>query len=127
MPWSKTSSQRQRNSGKLFAGSGGEIRTRSTWASSIEYILQWRKEHFEDPINPTNTHSIEEAEPEDFGLSSLITGVEVTRAVKQLHSRSTLGLEEIRPEVLKALDVVGLSWLTSLCNIARTLGTMPLE
>ncbi|KAI3366635.1 hypothetical protein L3Q82_009321 [Scortum barcoo] len=31
------------------------------------------------------------------------------------------------PEYLKSLDVVGLSWLTRLCNIAWRLGTVPLE
>ncbi|KAI3377887.1 hypothetical protein L3Q82_008465 [Scortum barcoo] len=37
------------------------------------------------------------------------------------------GVDEIRPEYLKSLDVVGLSWLTCLCNIAWRLGTVPLE
>ncbi|KAI3368719.1 hypothetical protein L3Q82_025414 [Scortum barcoo] len=37
------------------------------------------------------------------------------------------GVDEIRPEYLKSLDVVGLSWLTRLCNIAWRLGTVPLE
>ncbi|KAI3355396.1 hypothetical protein L3Q82_018240 [Scortum barcoo] len=36
-------------------------------------------------------------------------------------------VDEIRPEYLKSLDVVGLSWLTRLCNIAWRLGTVPLE
>ncbi|KAK3523596.1 hypothetical protein QTP70_002710 [Hemibagrus guttatus] len=35
--------------------------------------------------------------------------------------------EEIRPEYLKSLDVVGLSWLTRLCNIAWRSGTVPLD
>ncbi|TWW78160.1 R2DM Retrovirus-related Pol polyprotein from type II retrotransposable element [Takifugu flavidus] len=38
-----------------------------------------------------------------------------------------LGVDEIRPEFLKALDVVGLSWLTQLCNIAWTSGAVPLD
>ena len=33
----------------------------------------------------------------------------------------------IRPEYLKSLDVVGLSWLTRLCNIAWQSGTVPLD
>jgi len=36
-------------------------------------------------------------------------------------------VDEVRPEFLKALDVVGLSWLTRLCNIAWTSGTVPLD
>ncbi|KAK3543704.1 hypothetical protein QTP70_027204 [Hemibagrus guttatus] len=36
------------------------------------------------------------------------------------------GVDEIRPEYLKSLDVVGLSWLTCLCNIAGiTLLSLP--
>ena len=36
-------------------------------------------------------------------------------------------MDEIRPEFLKALDVVGLSWLTRLFNIAWTSGAVPLD
>ncbi|KAK3558055.1 hypothetical protein QTP86_006473 [Hemibagrus guttatus] len=36
-------------------------------------------------------------------------------------------MDEIRPEYLKSLDVVGLSWLTRLCNIAWRSGTVPLD
>ncbi|KAK3528421.1 hypothetical protein QTP86_034238 [Hemibagrus guttatus] len=35
--------------------------------------------------------------------------------------------QEIHPEYLKSLDVVGLSWLTRLCNIAWQSGTVPLD
>ncbi|MDF4367286.1 reverse transcriptase domain-containing protein, partial [Vibrio parahaemolyticus] len=46
---------------------------------------------------------------------------------KQLRSGGAPGVDEIRPGYLKALDVVGLSWLTRLCNIAWTSGAVPLE
>ena len=36
-------------------------------------------------------------------------------------------MDEVRPEFLRALDVVGLSWLTRLCSIAWTSGTVPLD
>ena len=36
-------------------------------------------------------------------------------------------MDEICPELLKAQDVVELSWLTHLWNIPWTLGTLPLE
>ena len=74
----------------------------------------WWKEYFEYLINSTNRHSVEEAEPEDYEVSSLIPGVMFTEALK--------AGDEICPELLKALDVVGLSWLTRLCNIAWTSG-----
>ncbi|TWW76609.1 hypothetical protein D4764_13G0012710 [Takifugu flavidus] len=67
--------------------------------TSTRDVVDWWKEYFEDLLNPTNTPSSEEA-PE---------------------------VDEIRPEFLKALDVVGLSWLTRLCNIAWTSGAVPLD
>ena len=42
-------------------------------------------------------------------------------------SSSASGVDEIRPEFLKALDVVGLSWLTQLCNIACMWGAVSLD
>ena len=95
--------------------------------TSIESIVRWWKEYFEDLLNPTNTHSKEETKLEDFGLDSPITGAEVAGAVKQLHGGIAPGVNEICPELLKALDVVGLSLLTCLCNIVWLSGTVPLE
>ena len=69
-------------------------------------IQEW-KEYFENHHNPINSHYEEETELEDFGLS--ITWVMVAGAVKKLCSRSALGADEIRPKLLKALNVVGLS------------------
>ncbi|TWW77358.1 hypothetical protein D4764_12G0007480 [Takifugu flavidus] len=66
--------------------------------STRDVVDRW-KEYFEDLLTPTNTPSSEEAP----------------------------GVDEIRPEFLKALDVVGLSWLTRLCNIAWTSGAVPLD
>ena len=47
--------------------------------------------------------------------------------VKRLHGGKTPRMHEICPEFLKALDVVGLSWLICLCNIALTSGAVPLD
>ena len=49
------------------------------WTESIAH--GW-KEYFKNLFNPTNMHSKEEEEPENFGLGSLITGVEVAGIVK---------------------------------------------
>ena len=77
---------------------GGEFLT-----APESIVRQWN-EYFKNLLDPTNKHSEEKAEPEDFKLGSLITG-----AVKQHCSRSTPGVDEIRPKLLKVLDVVGLS------------------
>ncbi|KAI3358293.1 hypothetical protein L3Q82_014672 [Scortum barcoo] len=61
-------------------------------------------------------------------VDSSITQAEVTEVVHVSScSGKAPGVDEIRPEYLKSLDVVGLSWLTHLCNIAWRLGTVPLE
>ncbi|KAK3536657.1 hypothetical protein QTP86_015466, partial [Hemibagrus guttatus] len=83
-------------------------------------------EYFEDLLDPTDTPSVEEPEAEDSEVDSFITQAEVTEVVQQLLGGKALGVDEIRPEYLKSLDVVGLSWLTCLCNIAWWSGTVPL-
>ncbi|KAI3363689.1 hypothetical protein L3Q82_001313 [Scortum barcoo] len=63
----------------------------------------------------------------DSEVDSSITQAEVTEVVRKLLGGKVPGVDEIRPEYLKSLDVVGLSWLTHLCRIAWRLGTVPLE
>ena len=90
--------------------------------STRDVARRW-KEYLEDLLNPKNMCSTEDTESVD----SLITRAEVARVVEKLHGGRAPGVDEIRPEFLKALEVVGLSWLTRLCNIAWTLGTAPLD
>ncbi|TWW74534.1 hypothetical protein D4764_14G0005370, partial [Takifugu flavidus] len=94
--------------------------------STRDVVDRW-KEYFEDLLNPTNALSSEEAGPGDLGTGSHISGAEVAKVVKKLLGGKALGVVEIRPEFLKALDVVGLSWLTQLCNITRTSGAVLLD
>ena len=68
-------------------------------------------------FNPTNKCSINEAVSEDTQMGSLITCVKVTEAVKQLPMVLSKGLTRFIPKFLKALGVLGQSWLTRLCNI----------
>ena len=60
-------------------------------------------------------------------VSRSIYRVEVSEVVGELFSAKAPGVDEIRPEMLKALDIVGMSWLARLCNIAWTSGTVPLD
>ncbi|KAK3529990.1 hypothetical protein QTP86_009367 [Hemibagrus guttatus] len=89
-------------------------------------IVGWWKEYFKNLLNPTDTPSVEEPEAEDSEVDLFITQAEVTGVVQQLLSGKAPGVDEIHPEYLKSLDVVGLSWLTRLCNIAWRSGTVPL-
>lgn len=69
--------------------------------------------------------SMVEAELEaDGGLPSISLG-KVTEVVKQLHSGKAPGIDEIRPPMLKAMGVEGMSWMTCLFNIAWESGTVP--
>nr|XP_049579068.1 uncharacterized protein LOC125970583 [Syngnathus scovelli] len=94
--------------------------------STRDVLSRWG-DYFEDLLNSTYTPSIEEAGPGDSEADSPIFGVEGTEVVKKLLGGKAPGVDEIRPEFLKALDVVGLSWLTRLYNIAWTSGTVPLD
>ncbi|KAI3372270.1 hypothetical protein L3Q82_022787 [Scortum barcoo] len=99
---------------------GGELLT-----STGDIVGRWKK-YFEDLLNPTDLPSNEEAEAGVSEVDSSITQAKVTEVVRKLLSGKAPGVDEIRPEYLKSLDVVGLSWLTRLCNIAWRLGTVPL-
>ncbi|KAI3363117.1 hypothetical protein L3Q82_011764 [Scortum barcoo] len=100
---------------------GGELLT-----STGDIVGRWKK-YFEDLLNPTDLPFNEEAEAGVSEVDSSITQAEVTEVVHVSSSVARrLGVDEIRPEYLKSLDVVGLSWLTRLCNIAWRLGTVPL-
>ncbi|KAK3515281.1 hypothetical protein QTP70_013483 [Hemibagrus guttatus] len=102
-------------------GGGGEL-----LVSTGDIVGRW-KEYFKDLLNPSDTPSVEEPEAEDSEVDSFITQAEVTEVVQQLLDGKAPGVDEIHPEYLKSLDVVGLSWLTRLCNIAWQSGTVPLD
>uniref|UniRef100_A0A8C9VLN8 Reverse transcriptase domain-containing protein n=1 Tax=Scleropages formosus TaxID=113540 RepID=A0A8C9VLN8_SCLFO len=101
----------------VYSGSGALL-------TSAEDVLGRWKEYFEDLLNPSNTPSIEEG---DLEGDSSITLAEVAEVVKKLLGGKAPGVDEIRPEFLKSLDVVGLSWLTRLCSIAWSSGKLPLD
>ncbi|KAK3549912.1 hypothetical protein QTP86_015528 [Hemibagrus guttatus] len=111
---------KQLSANTVYSG-GGEL-----LASTGDIVGRW-KEYFEDLLNPTNTPSVEEPEAEDSEVDSFITQAEVTEVVQQLLGGKAPGVDEIRSEYLKSLDVVGLSWLTHLCNIVWRSGTVPLD
>ncbi|KAM9812086.1 uncharacterized protein ACBT44_011417 isoform 1-T7 [Syngnathus typhle] len=94
--------------------------------STRDVVCRWG-EYFEDLLNSTDTPSIVEAGPGDSEADSPISGVKVTGVVKKFLGGKAPGVDEIRPDFLRALDVMGLSWLTRLYNIAWTSGTVPLD
>uniref|UniRef100_A0AAV2MSF8 Endonuclease/exonuclease/phosphatase domain-containing protein n=1 Tax=Knipowitschia caucasica TaxID=637954 RepID=A0AAV2MSF8_KNICA len=117
--------RRLRKGKQFFAntvyGAGGGLLT-----STGDIVGRW-KEYFEVLLNPPVTPSALEAEAEDVGADTSISLAEVTKVVDSLHGGKAPGVDEIRPDYLKSLDVVGLSWLTRLCNIAWRSGVVPME
>ena len=89
---------------------GGELLTQT------EDIVRPWKEHFED-LNPVSMSSIEEAKSKDLGEDSYITLAEVVEIVKKLPGFKAPGVDEICTEMLKALEIVELSWLMRLFSV----------
>ncbi|TWW56221.1 hypothetical protein D4764_08G0002080 [Takifugu flavidus] len=96
-------------------------------AMAVAEAKTWAWEEFEGLLNPTNASSSEDAGPGDLATGSRISGAEVAEVVKKLLGGKALRVDEICPEFLKALYVIGLSWLTRPCNIAWTSGSVPLD
>ena len=95
---------------------GGELLTQTE-----DIVGRW-KEHFGELLNPAYTPSGEKAESESSGEAPPISLAEVTEVVKQFFSGKVPGVDEIRPEMLKALDIVGLAGLTRLFNVMWVVG-----
>ena len=117
-PCRTTSERPQRDSGPPSGGSGwGAVHHqhcvlwgRALLTSTRDVVSRWG-EYFEDLLNPTDMSSDDEAESESLKMGPPISGAEVAKVVKKLLSGRAPGVDEIRPEFLKALDVVGLCWL----------------
>jgi len=73
----------------------------------------------EELLNPTSTSSEEEAESEESGEAPPISLAEVPEVFKKLFSGKMPGVNEICPEMLKALDIVGLCCLAKVVPCHR--------
>lgn len=82
---------------------GGELLTLN------QNIAEWWTDNFEELLFPTNTSPMEEAESEDLEEALPIFLAEVAEVVNKFLCGKALRVVEIRPEVLKALDIVELS------------------
>ncbi|KAI3356703.1 hypothetical protein L3Q82_003389 [Scortum barcoo] len=90
------------------AGQASEAQPGRSWRQKLGSGRS--SKYFEDLLNPTDLPSNEEAEAGDSEVDSSITQAEVTEVVRASSSGGKApGVDEIRPEYLKSLDVVGLS------------------
>ena len=90
-----------------------------------DILSRWR-EYFEDLLNPVRTTTFDTQEIH-FGEESNLTAAEISMAIRSLKSGKAAGEDEIRPEMLKALNGTGIQWLTRVCQIAWKIGKSPKE
>ncbi|TWW67411.1 hypothetical protein D4764_02G0004520 [Takifugu flavidus] len=100
------------------AGRGGNPRTR-LWTPEVRGAVRLKKEAYRSWLVCGSPEAADRC-----ALGAADAGADVAEVVKQLPGVGAPGADEIRPGYLKALDVVGLSWLTRLCNIEWTSGAV---
>lgn len=86
-------------------------------------------EYFEEALNTGLPQSIFRSSTINLwcsGVSLCYYIIEVTMSIRNLHSRKATEVNEIRPEMVKALDKVGVMWLTCLFCVAWRAGALPL-
>lgn len=90
----------QECSGKLFGDSGRESRL---WGTvNLNWEHSWAVEgSLQELLNPTNMSSWKEAELEDISLAGS------PRWSRSSSASKAPGVDKIRPEILKALDIFG--------------------
>jgi hypothetical protein len=89
-------------------------------------VLQRWREHFNDLLNPV-TAPDDDGPPITIGTATSLSVEEVTEAIKSLRDGKAAGLDEIRPEMLKALGPSGSIWLTRVIRVAWDSGEAPLD
>ena len=94
-----------------------------TWKDQDAILNRW-KEYFSDLLNPvdaTSTQIHEEQVEEDIQ----ITEADVNAVIKSLKTEKAPGEDDIRSEMLKAMNMYGVRWLTRVCKVACGTGQAP--
>ncbi|KAI3371645.1 hypothetical protein L3Q82_024214 [Scortum barcoo] len=117
-----------RSCGRKVSGAcrgGNPFRTR-WWTPEVRDAVRLKKESYRTMLACGTPDAVEVDRYRQAKQAAARTVLEAKTRVWEEFVARRLGVDEIRPEYLKSLDVVGLSWLTRLCNIAWRLGTVPL-
>ena len=62
---------------------------------------------------------------EQVGEDIQVTEADVNAVIKSLKTVKALGEDDIRPEMLKAMNMYGVRWLTRVCKVACRTGQAP--
>ena len=87
-------------------------------------ILNRWKDYFSDLLNPVDTTQIQIQE-EQVREDIQITEADVHAVIKSLKTGKAPAEDDIRPEMLKAMNIYGVRWLTRVCKVACSTGQAP--
>ena len=87
-------------------------------------ILNWWRDYFSDFSNPVNAIAIQIHE-EQVGEDIQITEADVNAVIKSLKTGKAPGEDDIRSEMLKAMNMYGVRWLIRICKVACSTGQAP--
>ena len=79
-------------------------------------LNRWR-DYFSDLLNPVNATPIQIHE-EQVGEDIHITEADVNAVIKSLKTGKAPGEDDIIPEMLTAMNIYGVRWLTRVCKVA---------
>ena len=80
-------------------------------------ILSRCGEYFSDLLNPVDA-TLTQTHEEQVGEDIQITEADVNTVIKSLKTGKAPGEDDIRPEMLKAMNIYGVRWLTRVCKVA---------
>ena len=86
-------------------------------------LNRWR-DYFSDLLNPVDATPIQIHE-EQVGEDIQIIEADVNAVIKSLKTEKAPGKDDIRLEMLKAMNIYGVCWLTGICNVACSAGQAP--
>ena len=84
---------------------------------------RWR-EYFSDLLNPVDATSTQIHE-EQVGEDIHLTKADVNAIIKSLKTGKAPGEDDIRPEMLNAMNMYSVRWLTRVCKVACGSGQAP--